>query len=60
MLLLGCLSRVKIKGFLICGYGGIGRRARFRFWSGQLGGGSSPLIRTRKIGSILTNTADFS
>lgn len=30
----------------ICARGGIGRRARFRFWSGQLGGGSSPLGRT--------------
>ncbi len=26
--------------------GGIGRRARFRFWSRQLGGGSSPLFGT--------------
>ncbi len=30
----------------ICGRGGIGRRARFRFLWGQPRGGSSPLDRT--------------
>ena len=32
---------------LICGYGGIGRRAGFRCQSGFLGAGSSPVIRTK-------------
>lgn len=30
----------------MCGYGGIGRRAGFRCQSGQLGAGSTPVIRT--------------
>ena len=33
---------------LICGYGGIGRRAWFRSMWGQLHAGSSPVIRTKK------------
>ncbi len=32
-------------GLTLCGHGGIGRRARFRFWSGQPGGCSSHLGR---------------
>src|SRR5438270_12496043 len=33
----------------MCGYGGIGRRAGFRYQSSQGGGGSSPLIRTKVL-----------
>ncbi len=36
------------KPSVFCGYGGIGRHARFRFWSEQ-GAGSSPVIRTENI-----------
>lgn len=44
---LGCPRRVKFRGQnLICGYGGIGRRARFRFLWRQLCTGSSPATRT--------------
>ena len=32
--------------FLICGYGGIGRRARFRFWCLRRAG-SSPVARIK-------------
>ena len=49
MLRLGCPRRVKIRGYhTVCGCGGIGRRARFRFLWGQLREGSSPFTRTKK------------
>lgn len=32
----------------LCEYGGIGRRAGFRCQSGQLGAGSTPVIRTHQ------------
>ena len=35
---------------ILCGCGGIGRRARFRFWCLRRAG-SSPVIRTKKQGS---------
>ena len=39
-------DRVKITDSKKSGYGGIGRRAGFRCQSGQLGAGSTPVIRT--------------
>ena len=49
MLRLGRPRRVKIRGYhTVCGCGGIGRRARFRFLWGQLREGSSPFTRTKK------------
>ena len=49
MLRLGRPRRVKIRGdHTVCGCGGIGRRARFRFLWGQLREGSSPFTRTKK------------
>ena len=42
----------------LCGYGGIGRRARFRFQWGQLREGSSPFTRTNRKG--IRNAYPFS
>ena len=38
----------------ICGYGGIGRRARFRIWCLRRAG-SSPVIRTDQISRTFEN-----
>ena len=32
-----------------------GRRARFRFWSGRLGAGSSPVTRTKTEGYLVVH-----
>ena len=40
---------------ILCGYGGIGRRARFRFWCLRRAG-SSPVIRRIKLESLETGT----
>ena len=43
----GC-NAISLTSNLICGYGGIGRRVRFRFLWSQGCAGSSPVTRTRK------------